>query len=144
MNVEFSAVMSLISLLADPEAVKAKLVELASTIAAADASKAEAAAAHDELGREREQVAALEKRVRAREVAVGLTEQRIAGDLAEIAKWKREQRESRLVEVAPGLSREPDETPNAPDPIYDRFAAPMAMTPRSPKAARVDNRRPRA
>jgi hypothetical protein len=126
-NPEFAAVLALITLLADPTAAKAKLTELQAAIAACDARKAEADAAHDRLETERERLVKLEASLREREVAVFESERRHESTLEEIRKWTREHAPNRLITVGPGgLTREPDNTPIAPaDPINDRYAEPM-------------------
>src|ERR1700737_683103 len=132
MNPEFSAVMSLITLLTDPAAAKAKLEELRSAIETADARKAAADTAHAQLETklnvECDRLAKLEKSLRDREVAVFESERRHEDALDELRKWKRD-RPSRLVQVGPagGVTREPDLSENAPDPITDRYAEPLAL-----------------
>jgi hypothetical protein len=131
---EFSAVMSLIALLADPAAAKARLEELRATIDGAAAREAEANAAHAKLEAERLRLAKLANDLRDREVKIHIAENKIAGDLEEIRKWKRENAGSRLIAVGPGgLTKEPDNTPTPPDPISDRYAEPMGK----PGAAQV-------
>jgi hypothetical protein len=133
---EFDGVMALIALLADPAAAKARLVELQAAINGAAEREAEANAAHAALEAERSRLAKLADDLRAREVKVHLTESKIAGDLEELRRSKQETANRRLVHVGAGLTREPDMTPVAPDPITDRFAEPMG----NPAAAQV--RRP--
>jgi hypothetical protein len=126
---EFPAVMALITVIADPAAAKARLQELQAAISTAEARKTEADAAHAENDRERGRLAELEKGIRDREVQVHLAESKIADDLKEIRAWRRERGASRLQQVGPGgLTREPDLSENAPDPIPDRFAEPMGQT----------------
>ena len=132
-NPEFETVLALITLLADPTATKAKLLELQSAREGLEAQEAETNSAAVALQRERSELTKQAAALRNREVKVHGDESRIAADRAELERWKRDQRASRLVEVAPGLTREPDDTPNNSDPITDRFAEPMGK----PGAANV-------
>lgn len=146
----FAALMPLIALITDPVAAQARMQELQAAIDASAARKAEADAAHAENDRERERLAELEKSIRSREVKVRLGELGNADDLELIRKFKQDQARSRLVEVgSSGLTREPDLTENAPDPISDRYAEPMGesrggmMTNHAAKAVRTSPQRPR-
>jgi hypothetical protein len=119
-------VLALIALLADPAAAQARLLELQAPIETAATREAEADAAHTELEAERSRLAKLAEDLRAREVKIHLAEHKNGSDLEEIRNWKREHAGRRLVQIgAGGLTREPDDTPVAPDPINDRFAEPM-------------------
>jgi len=83
------------------------MAELQATIDGAAAREAEANAAHAKLETERSRLAKLAGDLREREVKVGIAENKIAADLAELQKWKRESRESRLITVGPfGLTKE--------------------------------------
>ena len=124
-NPEFEAVLALITLLADPAASKAKLLELQSAREALEAQEAETNSAAVALQTERSELTNQAAALRNREVKVHGEELRIASDRAELERWKRDQRARRLVEVAPGLTREPDDTPIAPEPITDRYAESM-------------------
>jgi hypothetical protein len=130
---DFDAVLALIKLLADPAAAKARLLELLAAIDGAAAREAEANAAHAALEAERSRLAKLADDLRAREVKVHLAESKIAGDLEELRRSKQETANRRLVRVGAGLTREPDNTPVAPDPISDRYAPSMGR----PGAAQV-------
>jgi hypothetical protein len=130
----FDDLMTLIRLVDDPKAHKARLQELHAAIEQAALREAEANAAEAALEAEKSRLTKLEKAVREREVTVHIAENQIASDLEELQKWKRESRESRLITVGPGgLTKERDDTPNAPDPISDRFSEPMGK----PGAANV-------
>jgi chromosome segregation ATPase len=134
---EFSAVLSLITLLADPAAAKARLQELR---AAQDALLEQEISANSVIASHRAERAKLDAEaaaVRKREIAVSQQESRLATDRDEIERWKRDQRASRLVEVAPGLTREIDDTENEPDPITNRFAEPMGTVNRDREPAAV-------
>jgi hypothetical protein len=123
---DFDAVFALIQLLADPAAAKARMAELVATMDGAATREAEANAAHAALEAERSRLTKLGEALREREVTVRIAESKIAGDLEELQKWRRESRESRLITVGPGgLTRERDTTPVAPDPISDPFAPSM-------------------
>jgi hypothetical protein len=123
----FDDVMILLRLVTDPAATQARLDELQAAIQAAASKETEADAARDALEGERERLAKLEAALRERELKVHGAECKIESDVAELQSWRREQRASRLVEVAPGLTREPDDTPVDPDPITDRYAEPMTQ-----------------
>jgi hypothetical protein len=123
---DFDTVAALIALLADPTAAQARLAELKATIDAAAAREHEADVAHAELGNERERLAKLEAALREREVAVFASESRHAAELEALKQWKRENTGTRLIAIGPGgLTKEPDDTPDAPDPITDKFAPSM-------------------
>lgn len=124
----FDDCLTLLRLISDPDACKARLTELRAEIAAAAARQDEAAAAHDRLDVEREKLARLEASLREREVAVFESERRHKRELDALAKWKREHAGSRLIQHMNGLTSEPDDTPEAPDPI-DRFADSMDLAP---------------
>jgi chromosome segregation ATPase len=126
---EFSAVLALIELLADPAAAKAKLQELQSAREALEVQETKTNLAAASLQTERSKLESLAKTVRQREIAVHQEESRLAAAREEIDRWKSE-RSSRLVEVAPGLFREPDDTPRRADPITDRYAEPMGTPER--------------
>jgi hypothetical protein len=131
---DFDAVFSLIQLLADPAAAKARMAELVAAMGRAEDDIKVAGQSFAAVKAEEARLAKLAVDLREREVKVGIAESKIEGDLAELQKWKRESRESRLITVGPGgLTKEPDNTPNAPDPISDRFAEPMGK----PSAANV-------
>jgi chromosome segregation ATPase len=131
---EFSAVLSLITLVTDPAAAKARLQELQSAREALEAQEAETNSAAAALQTERSELTAQAAALREREVKVHGEELKIAADRTELELWKRDQRASRLITVgAGGLTREPDDTPVDPDPITDRYAE--SMTP--PAAVRA-------
>jgi hypothetical protein len=92
---------------------------------APEAQEAETNSAAVALQTERSKLERLAADLRERELKVHGAECKIESDVAELQSWRREQRASRLVEVAPGLTREPDNTPVDPDPITDRYAEPM-------------------
>ena len=125
MDPEFSAVLSLITLVTDPAAAKARLQELQSAREALEAQEAETNSAAVALETERSELTAQAAALREREVKVHGEELKIQADRTELEQWKRDQRASRLVHVGPGLTREPDDTPVEPDPITDRYAEPM-------------------
>src|SRR5258708_21412860 len=152
-NPEFSAVMSLITLLADPPTALGRLQELQAAHDAVAAKEAEADAViakiEIELAAERKRLGELEKAVRAREVQVRLSEIKHENELDELRKWHRDHAPDRLVRHMGGLTQEPDTTELAPDPISDRLADPMDLTPGTittygGKATRVSNTRRRA
>jgi chromosome segregation ATPase len=123
---EFSAVLSLITLLADPAAAKARLQELQSASEALEAHIAETNSAAVALETKRSELTAQAAALREREVKVHGEELKFAADRTEIDRWRRDQRASRLEHVGPGgLTHEIDNTPDNPDPISDRFAEPM-------------------
>jgi len=138
---EFADVMMLLRLINDHEAFTARLQQLQAAVIAADTRQAEAAASHAENDRERARLAQLEKAVRAREVEAGVTEHKNKNDVEEIRRWKRESSMSRLIAVgASGLTKEPDTTPVAPDPVHDPLSEAMDLEPVGP-AARKGMRR---
>jgi hypothetical protein len=133
----FDDLMVLMRLVDDPKAHKARLLELRAAVDAAATQKGEAEAANAELEAERSRLTKLAADLREREVKVHLAENKIANDLTELQKWKRENAGNRLITVGPGgLTKEPDDTPNAPDPIGNRFSEPMGK----PGAAQVVRR----
>jgi hypothetical protein len=130
----FDDAMILIRLVSDPEVHRIRLQELQATIDASAARQAEADSAHAKLETERSRLAKLADDLREREVKVHLAESKNESDLEEVRRWKREHTPSRLISVGPGgLTKEPDLTQNAPDPISDRYAEPMGK----PAAANV-------
>lgn len=137
---DFAELMTLLELLGDPAKYKARLEELRTATAAMDESTAEAQVEQQNLAGERARLAKLESDIRAREVAAGHSELKQAADLATIEAFKRDQRASRLVQHRGGLTSEPDDTPDAPDPISDRYAPAMHEALRGnprPRATRV-------
>jgi hypothetical protein len=148
----FEDAMMLLRLVTDPETHKARLQELQAAIETAAARKAEADTAHAQLDAkldvERDRLAKLEAKLRAREVELFVSECKHEDALDELRKWKRD-RPSRLIQHMGGLTSEPDNTPVEPDPISDHYSealdlAPIATHAGSHKAARVSMRRPRA
>jgi hypothetical protein len=123
----FEDLTMLLRLLGDPEAYKARLEELRSTIAAADAATAEAQVEQDKLATERSRLDAMSADLRKREAAVVLVQKQNEHDVAAVEVWRRQLRASRLVQHAGGLTSEPDDTPVDPDPITDRYAEPMTQ-----------------
>ncbi len=125
----FDDLMVLLRLVTDPEAMKARLQELQATIDAAAAKEAEAQAAHAELEAERSRLMKLDENSRARQVAVFVSEQKHESELEELKRWKRQHAPTRLVNVGPigGLTKEPDTTELAPDPIDDPHSEAMDL-----------------
>jgi hypothetical protein len=112
----------LAALFADPAKLQREIKRFSDAAVAAERSRAKLAetqARHAEtVAAERARLEAMDAALRAREVKVRLEENRIQADLAELEQWKRDQRTGRLVQVGPGIFREPDDAPNKPDPHY--------------------------
>lgn len=116
---DFDDALVLIRLAADPAAFKARIEELRTATSAMDESTAENQVALQNLESEQRRLAQLEAAIRAREVAVGSAELKMAADLEEIAAFRRAQRASRLETVGPGgMTRDRDTSePAIPSPF---------------------------
>ena len=154
---EFDTVLALVTLLASPEATKAKLVELREAIAAADTHKAEAEAAHVELAArvaelderkaelDRRETEIVDQRIRLQVRAAAFDEQvkslttRADGlrRLDEVLRRRVMQHHNQMAFFNEKLQDLPTweqidgeiaAVQGKNDPIYDRFAEPMGET----------------
>lgn len=136
---ELSAVgdlLALMRLIADPADVQSRLSQLAEATAKADNATAEVQVEQQNLDAKVAQLAARaaaldaqEADLRRREAEVKIAAIRNASDLQAIEAFRQKQRNLRLVQHGGGLTSEPDDTPDAPDPIFDQAAEPMTLAP---------------